>query len=395
MKFATTDRTALVRAVADTIVAAVDPVAQECGIFYSMMARPWIEPVLDSIRRSAVPQVRAAGLALLSQPADARHYLALRAALVDAFDDPAVVALCQLAWEAEGKSRIGVHFGADYDQADRPVNLEALLQRPSILAAPVSPDVLVVVPFQGRGESGLNRLRNLIACLQSLRDQSYPRNGYRVVVVESDAVQRHRNVIEPYCDEYLFARNPGLFNKSWIINVGVVRASGNPEITCILDADVLTDRDFVARNAERFLHPGRGGHFPHRNMLCMDRPATSWAIRQRLLAGAAEPPLGEIRGFLLRKSPGCCIWVRTEAFLRVGGFDERYEGWGGEDYDFFRRLDIATPIDHFHDTLLHMHHPPSSRLNDDGSLVTSHITPLSWEPGQDIGRLDKFDGAAD
>ena len=59
-------------------------------------------------------------------------------------------------------------------------------------------------------------------------------------------------------------------------------------------------------------------------------------------------------------------------------------------HDLFGRLDMATPIDHFDDTLLHMHHPPSSKLNADGTLVTSEITPLSWKPTEPIGQLHRF-----
>ncbi len=64
------------------------------------------------------------------------------------------------------------------------------------------------------------RLRNLLACLLALRDQSYPRDGYRVTVVETDGVPRWRDVIAPYADHYLFAANSGDFNKSWAVNVG-------------------------------------------------------------------------------------------------------------------------------------------------------------------------------
>ena len=68
--------------------------------------------------------------------------------------------------------------------------------------------------------------------------------------------------------------------------------------------------------------------------------------------------------------------------------DERYEGWGGEDYDFAHRLDLDAPLDSYDDWLLHMHHPPSSFIRTDGGLVD--IAPLSWRPTQPIGRLDRF-----
>jgi hypothetical protein len=111
--------------------------------------------------------------------------------------------------------------------------------------------MLIIVPFRDRSGDH-TRLRNLLACLLALRDQSYPRSGYHVTVVEADQEPRWRHVIVPHADHYLFAEDRGPFSKSWAVNVGAVRTPGRPEVLCILDADVLADRDFIARNASRF-----------------------------------------------------------------------------------------------------------------------------------------------
>ena len=253
--------------------------------------------------------------------------------------------------------------------------------------------MLIVIPFQDRGTQR-HRLRNLLACLLALRDQSSPRERYQVTVVESDERERWGEAIRPWADHYRFAAKPGPFNKSWTVNVGVRHSPGRPEVICILDADVLVDREFVARNAARFQRPGTGGHLTYRNMLSLDEPATGHAIRDRVQRGYAEADPAYFRGFLLRRPPGCCLWVRSAAYERIGGMDERYEGWGGEDYDFLHRLDLETPLDNYDDWLLHMHHPPSAFIREDGGLVS--IPPLSWAPTEPIGRLDRFadaDGA--
>src|SRR5207253_431332 len=123
----------------------------------------------------------------------------------------------------------------------------------------------VVVPFRDR-TGHRARLRNLLACLLALRDQSAPRESYRVLVVEADTEPRCQQVIEPYVDHYLWVQKDGLFNKSWAINVGVVNAPIEAEVLCILDADVLVDGDFITRNARRFNRPGVMGHLSYRDM---------------------------------------------------------------------------------------------------------------------------------
>ena len=210
------------------------------------------------------------------------------------------------------------------------------------------------------------------------------------MVVESDDVPRYRELIEPLVDDYLFAPKAELFNKSWAVNVGVVNAAGSAEVVCILDGDVLADREFIARNAARFQQRGTAGHLTYRNMFCLSPASTSHAIRQRLSQGVGHPDTATLRGFVMRRPPGCCVWARTGTFHLIGGMDERFEGWGGEDNDFAYRMDINSPFDNYDDWLLHMAHPPASVLDEDGELPNAAIPALSWMPGQRIGQIDRF-----
>lgn len=388
-----TDRTVLATAVVDTLSVLADPDAPESGLYYWECAKPYTEAVAAAVRTHPDPVLRELGEALLAQPDDPERYRRLKQALLAADDrEPATRELLDLGWRAECNNRLGHHFGARYDRVGEPaVTVDELRALPAgDRPAPDSePAVLVVVPFRDR-DCGGARLRNLVACLLSLRDQSYPAGNYRVTVVESDSEPRWREVIEPLADHYLFAPKPDTFNKSWAVNAGVENTPGDYDVVCILDADVLADRDFVARNAARFESPGRMGHLPYRNMLCLDYESTARAIRQRLQDRAEDVDLDTVRGFYLRRGPGCCLWVRTEAFRRIGGMDERYEGWGGEDIDFNYRFDFAAAYDQYDDRLIHMRHPPASALRSDGELINAHIPPLSWEPDEPIGKLGRF-----
>jgi hypothetical protein len=383
---------ALARSVADNLVIAADPAARGAGMLYWHDGRPWTQAVARAVREAPDQEIRSLGECLLADPRSPRWHTELVSALLDRDPDgPAVAAIFEVAWDAECHSRLGYHLGPHY-AADVPaVEAEELheLPRGVPLAADRDAEILVIVPFRDR-DTGGRRLRNLLACLLALRDQSYPREGYRVTVVETDEVPRWRDVITPYADHYLFAAKSGDFNRSWTVNVGAVHSPGRAEVICILDGDVLADRDFIARNAERFRHPGTGGHLTYRNMFCLDPAASSWAIRERLSRRAAAADPGHLRGFLLRRPPGCCLWTRSDAFHHIGGMDERYHGWGGEDNDLVQRLELAVPLDTHDDWLLHLHHPPAASLTSDGRIVNSHIPSLSWRPTEPIGRLDRF-----
>jgi hypothetical protein len=387
------DRDVLATAAVDSIVVASDRSARSSSAYFWDRGRAWTDPVVRAVTSSEDPVIQSLGKDLAADPADPERYFALRSALANTDPDkPAMAAIYDLAWQAECNSRLGYQLGRHYQRDEPPVAPAELQSLPpgTPLADTSQAEVLIVIPFQDRG-ADRHRLRNLLACLLSLRDQSCPPGSYQVTVVESDAAGRWGDVIAPRADHYIFAAKPGAFNKSWTVNVGVTHTPGEHAVICILDADVLVDREFVERNAARFRRPGTGGHLTYRNMLCLDAPATSRAIRERLHRREGQASPDHFRGFLLRRPPGCCVWVRSAAFSRIGGMDERYEGWGGEDYDFLHRLDLDTPLDSYDDWLLHMQHPPSAFIREDGGLAD--IPPLSWQPAQPIGRLDRFTAA--
>jgi hypothetical protein len=387
----------LATAVADSLVVAVDQGSRDACIYYFFRAAPWVQVVVDGVRKSRDDQVRSLGERLLDSPADPEYYRSFRQALLAKGDgDPSIAELFEAAWQAECYSRLGYHVGSRYaDDGAAPVTAGDLTGVSPVSRPAADPDaeVLVVIPFRDRNpEQG--RLRNLLACLLALGDQSYPRERYRLVVVESDDRPRYRELIESLVDTYIFAPKEGIFSKSWAVNVGVVNAAGTAEAVCILDGDVLADRDFIARNAERFRRRGTAGHLTFRNMCCLSPTASSSAIRQRLVHGAAMPDTETLRGFVMRRPPGACVWARTGTFQLIGGMDERFEGWGGEDNDFAYRMDINSAFDSYDDWLLHLAHPASSFIDEEGSLPNDAIPPLSWRAGQPIGRIDRFSAEA-
>lgn len=386
------DDAVLATAVVDNLVVSADPDAPASGIYYWEISRPWRDAVVNAVTTSEDAQIRALGTDVVQHPADPVRYRALHRALLERRSEPAIENILQLGWRAECNSRLGHVLGTGYGARVAPVTAVDLLRLPPTQGLPAGarPEVLVVVPFQSRASDGGDRLRNLMACLRALRDQSYRRDNYQVTVVESDDRPRWRQIIEPLADNYLFAEKPGVFNKSWAVNVGVVNSPGPTEIICIQDADALADRDFIARNAARFTDPGTMGHLPYRDMLCLDDTSTWAAIRQRLIAGAADADLAKVRGFTLRRGPGCCVWARADAYHRINGMDERYQGWGGEDIDFNYRFAFDAAYDSYNDTLLHLRHPASSALREDGELINAHIEPLSWRPEGPIGQIDRF-----
>lgn len=386
------DPEVLATAVVDSVVVAADPDARRASLLYWEWAQPWTEGVVAALRKAEDPEIRSLGERLIEDPTVSEHYHRLRTALIEQAALPTTAPLFEAAWDAECNSRIAFHLGGQLVRDAEPVSAEELQALPAGPGLPpgADPEVLIVVPFRDRDTGGA-RLRNLLACLHALRDQSFPRDRYQVTVVESDDHPRHREAILPLADHYVFAPKAGAFNKSWTVNAGVMHTPGRNEVLCILDGDVLADRDFVARNAERFTSPGVGGHLPYRKMSILDGPTTAWAIRERVQRHSPQPAPEHLRVYQLRRPPGCCVWVRTPVFRRIGGMNEQFEGWGYEDTDFLYRYDTTAPFFNHDDWLLHMQHPPAGFVKDEnGEPVNARVPVGTWRPEEPIGRLDRF-----
>lgn len=377
----------LAKAVADGIVVAVDDAARHASQVFWEWSRPWVGPVVAAAVAVEDDDVRGAAQALLEDNRSRTRHERLRQTLVAcAGKRPGVLdELFDLAWLAETNIRLGYHVGDDYPAASPPVTWQELEAGSVEVAQSNKAPVLIVIPFRDDGEDG-SRVRNMLACLTALRDQSFDRESYRVTVVESDTSPRWEEPIRQLCEHYVFAPKGDSFNKAWAVNVGVFNTPGAVELVCVLDADILTDRDFVSRNVQRFLASGGvGAVIPYRDALSLGAESSATAIHDRVFAASAAARPSRLRGFTLRRPPGGCVWARASAFRRVGGMDERYEGWGGEDNDFLYRMEFDTPLDRYDDPLVHLHHSPTPP-----SPANAGIPPLSWKPNGLAGDVNRF-----
>jgi len=369
-------------------VLAHDPAVPAVAADYWMHSERFYQAALAPLKRDldgdpAFERLRA-------NPADAtaERLLAERiGALLE--QDPALArTLCRVVDAADDEVYINYFRGVDYRPDASPVGperLERITEGRRHGRTGTGRDVLVVIPLSDR--DGAGRIRNLTACLLALNDQTFPADRYCVTVVEFDDRPRWQSVIEPWVDRYLHLPGSGLFNKSWTLNAGVRATPGEFRTLCLLDADIIVDREFIERNHARFADPGHDAHLPHTEMLSLDAASSDRAIEERCGTGAPQAPLEGMRGLLLRDVPGACLWTRPEPFHRVGGFDERYRGWGGEDEDMLYRVAAAGAVTQFDDVFLHLAHRRPPMRTAEGKPFNAHVPLGTWTGRDGYGDL--------
>ncbi|MFC8849480.1 MULTISPECIES: glycosyltransferase [unclassified Micromonospora] len=386
----------LAAAGAGSIVLAADPFCRCAAPDYWTWSENAHRTVMDAVAALDEPEADPLVTRLGADPTDPRAYRALVGVLADRLrvGDDAAAKLAQAIWDAECVSRLRYHVGdahphpQAYPVVDAAELLGRLVTPPHHRTDPV--DAAVIIPFRAADDT-TGRVRNLAATLNALHDQTHPRHRYRVVVVETDSRPRWRDLLAEACDVYVFARDPGRFNKSWAVNCGVVHGARPADAVCVLDADILVDRDFVARAVNRFQVPGTQAHWPFEDMLFLDAASSLSAVHRRCLDGAAAVDQAAARGVVLRRPPGGCLWLRESLYRRIGGMDERFCGWGGEDQDLVWRAERYGPLDRHQDPIVHLDHQRSPHRGEHGVPFYAEISFCSWPCDAEFGDLRRND----
>lgn len=154
-----------------------------------------------------------------------------------------------------------------------------------------------------------------------------------------------------------------VFSRARAINRAVVRAFENGhEVVVINDADTLCQplplEMAVARTSE-----DKKSRLPYDKYILMNEPQTNVYVNTHVVTGGAYD--GACSGVLV---------VHHEAWDKLGGFDERYVGWGAEDVEFA----IRHQFEREHGTCWGMWHEPDER----GELTRLNMERLRTEnPG--------------
>jgi glycosyltransferase involved in cell wall biosynthesis len=186
------------------------------------------------------------------------------------------------------------------------------------------------------------------------------------------------------------------FSKSVAVNHGVKKSKG--DVLVIVDADGYLPAESVLYCAEEIRTARKNGHrlwfMPYRKFYRLSNDATLRLLKsdprepyvfpeeldeQDVLnfnRTDANPNVAHRYGALIQILP-------REAFNKVGGWDERFRGWGGEDHAAMRATDtLYEPHKTLPGRVFHLWHP---MLGSSGKAVLVSWKERRWEGQEDSG----------
>jgi hypothetical protein len=221
------------------------------------------------------------------------------------------------------------------------------------------------------GHRGEERLPLLLAALRTIAAQEGVRLECIVVQQEPRATLAGR--LPSWVRLVHTPPREGLpFCRSWAFNVGAAHARA--PLLVLHDNDLLVPAGYASRivahvaqgwdamNLKRFIFYLGERH---------TREFVSGAAG--LLAHAPEAIMQNAQG-------GGSIAITRDAFERIGGMDESFVGWGGEDNEFWDRACLLRTWHWGYLPLLHLWHPAQGGKYEDSNPTLAHYRALTALP---------------
>lgn len=181
------------------------------------------------------------------------------------------------------------------------------------------PDVTFLI-----GHRGTARVPNLLATLNSIAGQTG--TTIECIVIEQSETREIEHAL-PKWVRYVHTPFALDYCRSKTFNDGVKLARG--EVIIAHDNDMLVPSRYAAEILAR-AREGNAFIDPKRFVFYLDESDT-----KRIFAGA--PLTTHVETKIVQNLKGGSIAATVDAYRAIGGFDEGFVGWGGEDLEFWER----------------------------------------------------------
>lgn len=275
---------------------------------------------------------------------------------------------CGLEWASD------LHIAKVFASMGRRLLRRALRDRPIRLVetqADTSGEVQVSFVI---GHRGIARLPHLLATLRSIAAQTNV--ACECIVVEQSASPEIQASL-PSWVRYVHTPLPQSdmpYCRSWTLNVGARLARG--ALLVFHDNDMLIPECYAAELWRRF-KDGYDVINAKRFVFYLEEAET-----KRFFETAALLPDASSETVVQNLEAGGSVAMARDAFFAIGGYDESFVGWGGEDNEFWERAHTRRVWAYGYLPIVHLWHAPQPEKVKHNPFGARQFRELSLAPPQ-------------
>jgi hypothetical protein len=155
--------------------------------------------------------------------------------------------------------------------------------------------------------------------------------------------------------------------KSWAFNVAARHATG--DILVFHDGDICVPERYAAELCRVLSGEKYRAASLQRMLFYLDPGAT-----ERVYVDGTVP-VGVTPTRIFQNWKGGTIAVRRKAYFELGGFDEGFVDWGGEDDEFYHRCEAVCHCRYGFLPFIHLWHAPQPDRREPGNINTAGVLP--------------------
>jgi len=234
----------------------------------------------------------------------------------------------------------------------------------------LAPELSVVIPHRGS-----ERVGHLLATLQSVAAQRNVR--LECIVLEQDSQSEVAALLPAWVRHVLSPLQlaGGRFNRSHAFNEGLRHCRA--PVALLHDNDMLIPDDYC-RSIMHTIALGYQAVNLKRFVFYLDK-STSLAIMARPDSPLdVAPPLDIVQNL----EAGGSVAITVEAYRSIGGMDEEFQGWGGEDNEFWDRAALLSRWTWGLFPIVHLWHRPQELKHHSGNTNLQRAHALAQVPAQ-------------
>jgi predicted glycosyltransferase involved in capsule biosynthesis len=212
--------------------------------------------------------------------------------------------------------------------------------------------ISVVIPFKNANKE---RERNLFYTIKYYK-KHLPLS--KIIVVEQDTDTNFHSLSDKPDIHFKIKTDNDFFRKGELFNKGynLSQTEYNSDYIIFADSDCIIERSILENIEQYYTYFDNNFVLPYTNKVYYLSKEETIKFINNNEDNVNHNNSKSVEG--IRMASGGDIILSAENYYKVGGFDERFKGWGAEDDAFYNKcISLGISVHRLKADLVHLHHP--------------------------------------